>query len=41
MTEPNGGGAARTLARYAALPLAPERGTIVAATLNAWPPAAD
>jgi hypothetical protein len=32
---------ARALARYAALPLAPEREAIVAAILDAWIPAAE
>lgn len=43
MTEPNDMGPARVraLARYAALPLAPEREPIVAAILDAWIPAAD
>ena len=43
MTEPNDTGPARVraLARYAALPLAPERESVVAAILDAWIPAAD
>ena len=43
VTEPNDTGPARVraLARYAALPLAPEREVIVAAILDAWLPAAD
>ena len=43
VTESNRTGAARVrmLARYAALPLAPERELVVAAILDAWLPAAD
>ena len=45
MTELNDTTAAhvrvRVLARYAALPLAPEREVLVAAILDAWIPAAD
>jgi hypothetical protein len=43
MSRSNDSGAARTraLARYAALPLAPEREAAVAAILDAWLPAAD
>ncbi|MBE0546334.1 MAG: hypothetical protein IH627_01495 [Rubrivivax sp.] len=43
MIESNYSGAARTrmLARYAALPLPPEREATVAAILDAWIPAAD
>ena len=43
VTESSSAGAARVrlLARYAALPLAPERELIVAAILDAWLPAAD
>ena len=43
VTELRSAGAARVrlLARYAALPLAPERELIVAAILDAWLPAAD
>ena len=42
-TESSAAGAARVrlLARYAALPLTPERELIVAAILDAWLPAAD
>lgn len=42
-TELSSAGAVRVrlLARYAALPLAPERESIVAAILDAWLPAAD
>ena len=43
VTESSSAGAARVrlLARYAALPLTPERELIVAAILDAWLPAAD
>jgi hypothetical protein len=43
MNEPDLTGAARVrlLARYASLPLAPEREALVAAILDAWVPAAD
>jgi hypothetical protein len=43
MIESDNTGAARTraLARYAALPLPPEREATVAAILDAWIPAAD
>jgi hypothetical protein len=40
-SEEIGAARVRALARYAALPLAPERAAVVAALLDAWLPAAD
>ncbi len=40
-SDDSGAARIRALARYAALPLAPEREAVVAAILDAWLPAAE